>query len=87
MDPMFRGFLLCTVNQLLASDAVANPGNGLQTLGVNLLLAAEALAKPTFADPFQRRVDCAQQRSVPRFLAEVYFFCQRRFARSPSSLP
>jgi hypothetical protein len=29
VDPAFPGFLLGTVNQLLARNAVANPGNGL----------------------------------------------------------
>src|ERR1700719_2953822 len=66
VDPAFPGFLLCTVNQLLAR------------LGVNLLLAVKALAEPGLGDPFQCRVDCTQQRSVPRFLAEVYFPCQKR---------
>lgn len=62
----------------MLSACRANPWNGLQTLHVNLLLAVEALAERALTDPFQRGVDCTQERSVPRFLAEVYFSCQRR---------
>jgi len=68
----------CAIHQVLAGDAVANPWNGLQTLDVNLLLAVEALAERALTDPFQRGVDCTQERSVPRFLTKVKFSRQRR---------
>jgi len=54
---------------------MADPRNGLESLGINFLLAVQALAERAFTDPFQRGVHGSQQGSVTRFLTEVY---QRR---------
>ena len=77
-SPIFPGGLFCAVNQFLTRDAVANPGNRFQALGVYLLLAVETLAERALSDTLQRSVDCIQECSVARFLAEVQLVCERR---------
>ncbi len=46
-------FSVCGVNQFLTGNAIANPGNGLKALRIDLLRALEAQAEPALADPFQ----------------------------------
>jgi hypothetical protein len=77
-SPIFPGRLFCAVNQILTRDAVANPWNRFQALGVYLLLAVETLAERALSNPLQRSVDCIQEGAVARFLAEVQLVCERR---------
>src|SRR5215472_5128204 len=60
--PLFVSFFqLAVLFFFLAGDAIARPGNGLQTLGIDLIAAAHALSERTFADPLQRRFHHLQQ--------------------------
>jgi hypothetical protein len=67
---------VCAINQFLTRVAMANPGNGLKALGIDLLLAVEALAECALADPFQCGIQ-SEQKLVTRFLTNVYFSRQR----------
>jgi len=54
----------------LTLDAMARPGNGLKTLGIDVLAAGDALAERTFADPSQCALDHLQQLAVGIALVE-----------------
>lgn len=58
LDPVLRAIVTAesssgAVNQFLTGDAIANPWNGFEALGVNLLPAVETLTKCAVTDPFQ----------------------------------
>src|SRR5215472_10243249 len=60
--PLFVSFFqLAVLFLFLAGDAIARPGNGLQTLGIDLIAAAHTLSERTFADPLQRRFHHLEQ--------------------------
>ena len=50
-------FQLAVFKFLLAGDAVARPGHGFQSLGIDLISAVHARAKFAFADPLQGGLD------------------------------
>src|SRR5579871_256797 len=55
---------------LLAGDAVAGPGHGVQTLGIDLVAARDALAKVPLANAVKGAVDHLQQLAVGVALVE-----------------
>src|SRR5580658_5736918 len=58
---------------LLALDAVARPGHSLQTLGIDLFAAMDALAEAAFADARQSLIHHLQQLPLVVALAEKKF--------------
>jgi hypothetical protein len=58
----------------LALDAVASPGHGLQSLGIDFLTAGNTLSKRAFAQPGKRAVHHQQKLPIIVALAEEKFF-------------
>ena len=51
------GFSFRAVDQFLTGDAISNPWNRFQALGIDLLLAVQASPERALTDPFQRGID------------------------------
>src|SRR5947208_8957114 len=70
-----RSFLQQSLLELLLTlDAVARPGHGLQTLGVDLSAAMDALAEASFANAGQRTLHHLQKLPFVVALAEKKLF-------------
>src|SRR5215469_2756664 len=69
-----RGFQQTLFQLLLARDAVARPRHSLESLGVDLFPARDALAECTFANPVQGTVDHCQNLTLAAALAKKKLF-------------
>src|SRR5262249_54146914 len=66
-------FQLAVLLLFLAGDTIARPGNGLQTLCIDLTAAAHTFPEGAFADPLQRRFHHLQQLAFIVALREQEF--------------
>lgn len=74
---LLRGFEQALLGFFLAVDAVARPGHGFESLGINFFAAGNTFSEAAFAYARERPVDHVEQLPVVIALAEKKFLVVR----------